>query len=192
MADELAYVFGYGSLAVSADPLVVASSQHAPLVHGRAMGFRRRWEGAMENTDPYNDHAHYRDPLTGERPDVCVVALSLHTGQHIVNGIAVPVTADRLAIFDRRELHYDRIEITDHFEPRGRARVWAYVANARARADCERARRSGRAVISSEYVRRVWAAFRDLGEHEWALFQASTDEPPFPLRELEHIVSEEP
>ena len=132
MTDPLGYLFGYGSLAGATDPLVSSVATERDLVYGRVEGFRRRWNTAMENAAPLNDHAYYVDPATGERLDICVVALNIQPGDGIVNGVAVPVGTAELPAFDRRELHYDRIDVSDSFSPRLDLPVWSYVANAQA------------------------------------------------------------
>ena len=160
---------------------------HAEPVYGHVAGFRRRWNAAMENRAGMNDHKHYLDADTRERPDICVVALNVQSGDGRVNGVAVPVDADALPVFDHRELHYDRIDVSGAFEPRVDLPVWTYTGNERALAEYRAAAARGRAFVRRTYVERVEAVFRKLGEAAWDDFRASTDPPEVPLRELIHV-----
>ncbi len=160
---------------------------HADAVYGHVDGFRRRWNAAMENRAPLNDHKHYLDSATGERPDICVVALNVQRADGRVNGVAVPVDERALPVFDHRELHYDRVDVSAAFSPAVDLPVWTYTGNEQALAEHDAALARGRAFIRRTYVERVEEVFRRLGEEAWADFQASTDPPEAPLRDLVHV-----
>jgi hypothetical protein len=180
------YVFGYASLADPEDPLVRRTVGGSAARFGSVPG-RRRWTAGMSNREPVNDHKHYVDPDTRERPDVVVVTLSLDPGTDEVQGVAIPVTHDELRHFDRRELRYDRVALEGFRGAELDAPLWTYTAHAKARADLAAALRDGRAVLSDEYVRRVRRAFARRGDAVLAAYLASTDEPALPRRRLEHL-----
>lgn len=180
------YVFGYGTLADPADPLVLRTRGDAQPVYGHLRGLRRGWRAAMENTAPLNDPKHYADP-DGTRPDVYVVTLDVAPGAGNVNGVARPVDETGLAEIDRRELRYDRTDVSEWFTGAVELPVWAYTANAEALANYALAVAQGRAFIRRGYVERVERVFRALGGQAWDDYRASTDAPEVPLRDLEHL-----
>lgn len=180
------YIFGYATLADSSDPLVTRVRGEYKPVWGLLTGYRRRWKAAMENLDGLNDHKHYLDPVTGARPDICPVALSVESGEGQVNGVALPVREQDIEFFDRRELHYDRIEVSSAFSVSLDRPVWTYTANAVAAKQYREALASGRAFICRSYFHRVHETFRTLGPGPWESFRASTDQPECPLLDLEH------
>jgi hypothetical protein len=186
--EAVGYIFGYATLADAADRLVVESRIDAEPVYGHIEGYRRRWNAGMENRAPLNDRKHYVDSATGERLDICVVALNVQPGDGRVNGVAVPVSAQALPAFDRRELHYDRIDVSAAFTERVGLPIWTYTGNDQALADYRAAHERGRAFIRRTYAERVDAVFRELGERPWADYRASTDPPEAPLRDLTHVV----
>jgi hypothetical protein len=180
------YVFGYGTLADAADPLVLRTRWPLESMDGHLRGFRRRWRAAMENRAPLNDHKHYVDP-DGTRPDICVVTLDISPGDGDVNGIALPVDEAALMALDRRELRYDRIDVTHAFSAVLGASVWTYTAKAEARLRYAASAARGRAFVRRGYLERVERTFRGLGEQAWSDYRASTDPPDVPLRHLEHL-----
>jgi hypothetical protein len=180
------YVFGYGTLADSADPLVLRTRGPAEPVYGHLRGFRRGWRTGTDNVAPLNDHKYYADP-DGTRPDVCVVTLDVAPGDGEVNGVALPVDEATLTAIDRRELHYDRTEVSESFTGPVGLPVWTYRANAQACADYAIAVARGRAFIRRGYLERIERVFRALGERAWDDYRASTDAPEVPLRDLQHL-----
>lgn len=178
------YVFGYASLADPGDPLVrrTAGGRGARVV--RVPG-RRRWVAGMRNRAAENDHRHYVDAGTGERPEIVVVTLSLEPGTDEVDGVAIPVSYDELAWFDLRERRYDRIALDVYEGPALDGPLWAYTATARARADHEAGVRDGSAVVSDAYAGRVQDAFAGRGPAARAAYLASTDDPGVPRARLE-------
>lgn len=188
MSDEIVgYVFGYGTLASHGDALAVSARGGRDIVYAHVEGFRRRFNVAMDNRAPLNDRAYYVDPATRERLDIHVVACNLDHGEGRVNGVAIPVTADVLPRFDRRELHYDRVDVTERCTRELGLPVWAYVANALGREDYERGVAAGRAFVRRTYVEAIETAFREHGPEGWRDYLASTDPPAVPLRDLEHV-----
>lgn len=106
-----------------------------------------------------------------------------------MNVLALPVDADGLARTDARERGYDRVDVTARFrpEPEGTAvdgPVWIYTASAEARVLLRAAHAEGRAAVSAAYADRVERAFAARGPQALARYRASTDDPPFPRRDL--------
>lgn len=167
-ADDLSYVFGYGSLAAAPDGGYVTELR----------GHRRRWGVAMDNRRDLPGYKWYRLAATGERPAVFVAFLDVVAADGPgVNGVCRPVTARELAALDARERNYDRVDVTG-LVAEARGRVWAYAGSAAGRARLETGVRSGSAAVSRAYREHVEAGFRALGADELAAYHASTDPPP--------------
>ncbi len=148
-------------------------------------GFRRVWDVAMDNTVDLSGYKHYVSPETGERPEVFVTFLNLAAEPGgCVNGVLLPVDDDALAVLDRRERNYDRLEVTDRVVGGAAGTVWTYVGSAAGRARYETGRRAGRAVVSREYRDAALGAFAVLGDRALADFWRTTAEPTCPVVDL--------
>lgn len=179
------WVLAYGSLVDPHDPLVLRLAAAGRAVAGDVSGMRRTWTAGMENRAPQNDLKHYVDP-DGGRPDVVVVTLSADDDPGgSLPVLALPVDADGLARTDAREARYDRIEAGDRFSAALPGPVWIYRATERARERTADAAHAGRAVVAAGYVDRVERAFRARGADAFRTFRASTDDPPYPRRDLQ-------
>jgi hypothetical protein len=169
-------VFGYGSLVTG-----VPGSVEAEL-----RGMRRRWGVAMDNRADLPGYKCYLDSA-GRRPDVSVcfldLAVDLSPGAR-VNGVCLPVGEEELAMLDRRERNYDRIDVSDRFADLGGARIWTYTGSAGGRARFDTAVRAGTAVIHAGYLEAVEAGFRRLGEEQWAACAPSLDPGGLPVLKL--------
>jgi cation transport regulator ChaC len=188
MTDErpsVDYVFGYGSLVELNEPLV--SEGHVfPAVPGRLRGFRRFWGAAMNNWEAADDQKHFVDPDSGLKPRIKVAYLDIEErAGSMVNGLAIPVDAARVAELDLREVNYSRIEVSAVFEPAISQRVFTYVATEQARDRCREDRPDAVVHVSREYVERVRRAFAALGGDELAEFERTTEPLRFPERDLE-------
>jgi cation transport regulator ChaC len=178
------HVFAYGSLANPADPLVARLGSTARAVLGHVEGYRRSWRAGMDNRAARNDHRHYVD-RAGHRPDLVVVTLDARPAPGRINGVAIPVTADELALLDRREQRYERVDVRESFSvPLEGGPVWLYTRIPLAASNYEAARRRGRAFIRRSYHDNVLQTYRNQGEAAWNDFLASTDPPTVPLRDL--------
>jgi len=181
-----AYVFGYGSLVALGAPGAIL---------GRVRDFRRRWGVAMNNWEGGDAVKHFLDRETGVRPRIRVVYLDMHEWDGAaVNGLALPVDRERLAELDAREVNYERIELTDAFEPidasgslSDGARVFAYLGLEEARERRRRGAADGDAYVSREYAERVRRAFARLGPDALPEFDRTTDPLPFPERDLQAV-----
>ena len=177
------YVFGYGSLVELKQPLTVAGRLY-PAVPGRLHGFRRRWAVAMNNWETSDAQKHFLDPESGLKPRVAVAYLDIEEAAgEAVNGLAIPVDADRLAELDRREGNYRRLDVSAAFEPAIAHTVFAFRGTEAARA---RAAENGEPIyVSRQYAERVRRAFVALGPDQLAEYERTTEPPPFAERELE-------
>jgi gamma-glutamylcyclotransferase (GGCT)/AIG2-like uncharacterized protein YtfP len=145
-------------------------------------GYRRRWQVAMDNSRDLPGYKYFVDAGTGERPAVFVTFLDLAPDpESSVNGVLLEVDDHRLAELDARERNYERREVTAAVDPAPPGTVWAYFGTAAARARFDQ----GNAVVSREYLERVREGFEALGELR--RFDASTDPPPVPVRDLVRV-----
>lgn len=179
----LGYVFGYASLVADAQPLTVDGRDLDP-VPGRLRGFRRLWGAAMNNWETTAGEKHFLDP-DGGKPQIKVAYLDLEPQPGaIVNGLAIPVDAERLAELDAREVNYERVDVSAAFRPELGAPVMTYLGTAAARARC-RAQPGAAVHVSRDYVRRVRSGFAKLGPEQLGEYERTTVPPPFPERDLE-------
>jgi hypothetical protein len=175
-----AYVFGYASLVGLAD---------AEALPGGLRGYRRFWGTAMNNWEGGEEVKHWLDRATGERPRIRVAYLDIEPREgSAVSGVAIPVDAERLAAFDRREINYERVDISAVFEPPISDRVFTYTGLDAARERCRQGAEDGNICISTEYIGGVRRAFADLAPDAPEEFDRTTDPLPFPERDLRVVV----
>ena len=182
-----AYVFGYASLVALED---------AEALPGRLRGYRRWWGVAMNNWQGGEDAKHWLDRDSGERPHISVAYLDLREQKSSsVNGLALPVDADRLGEIDAREINYSRVDVSSAFEPAvsltpsvEAPRVFTYVGLAAARERCRQGAAEGNVFVSGDYAGSVRRAFEQLGPRALAEFDRTTDPLPFPERDLRLIL----
>lgn len=194
MPDPIAYVFGYASLVALED---------AGALPGRLRGYRRCWGVAMNNWEGGEDAKHWLDRATGERPRIRVAYLDLREQEgSSVNGLALPVDADRLAELDVREINYERVEVTDAFEPTPAAehsaatgpatdrpmRVFVYVGLPTARERYRQGVAEDNVFVAGDYASSVRRAFEGLGQDAVPEFERTTDPSPFPERDLRVVL----
>jgi hypothetical protein len=174
------HVFGYASL--------VGAPAARRLVTLR--GHRRFWGVAMDNRVAVPGYKVYEAP-DGRRPAVAVAFLDLAPAKDAaVDGALLEVDDDALADLDARERQYRRADVTAAIEPAppAGARVWTYVGRDEGRERVRRGRRGGGpVVIQRAYAELVDRAYRALGAERHARYLASTEAPPFPLRDLARI-----
>jgi cation transport regulator ChaC len=177
-------VFGYGSLVFD---LGVAPTR-ARAAEGFVcdlVGFRRRWDVAMDNAVTVPGYKYYVDRRTGHRPEVFVTFLNLSVDRDAaINGVAVPMSQDDLRRLDERERNYERVEVTEAIRPPSTRRVWTYLGHKEARERYRLGAASGAAVVSREYYAAVVSSFQELGDAEIERFWSSTDRPDCPLLDL--------
>jgi hypothetical protein len=174
------HVFGYASL--------VGAPGATRLVTLR--GHRRVWGVAMDNRVAVPGYKVYEEP-DGDRPAVAVAFLDLEPDPGAaVTGALLDLTEDELRALDDRERQYRRADVTAAIEPAppAGARVWTFVGREPGRERVRRGREDGApVVIQRAYVDLVERAFRALGPEHHERYLASTEPPPFPLRELARV-----
>jgi hypothetical protein len=170
------YVFGYASLVALED---------ADAAPGRLRGYRRRWGVAMNNWEGGEGVKHWLDRATGKRPRIRVAYLDVYEQEgSAVNGLALPVDAERLAALDAREINYERVEVTDAFAPEVGGRVFTYMGLAAARERCRQGAADGDTFVAADYAAAVRRAFERLAPNAPAEYDRTTDACPFPERDL--------
>jgi hypothetical protein len=184
LTDDLAYVFGYGSLVAVKDEVTLRGQAWAA-VPGRLRDRRRYWGAAMNNWEATRLEKHFVDPDTGEQPRIRVVYLDIDDDPgSTVNGLAIPVDSRRLAEFDVREVNYFRVDVSASFEPALPRRVFAYRATEEARDRCRRHESDAEVFVSRDYVAAVRQAFEELGPGQLEEYERSTEPLGFPERHL--------
>ena len=174
------YVFGYASLVAGAEPGALV---------GRLCGYRRFWGAAMNNWEGGEGAKHFIDKETGERPRIRVVYLDIEPSEEsTVNGVAIPADAERLRALDAREINYERVEVTEAFEPAVSEKVFTYVGLDAARERCRQGAADGDLFVSRDYAAGVRLAFERLGADALAEYDRTTDPLPFPERDLQVVM----
>lgn len=182
------YVFGYASLVALPESLAIEDGEQAPLA-GRLRGYRRFWGAAMNNWEGGNAVKHFLDRETGERPRIRVAYLDIEPSEgSTVNGVAIPVDAERMAQLDAREINYSRVDVASDFEGPAPGRVYTYMGLAAARERCRQGAAEGNAFVSRDYAAGVRRAFESLGFDALAEFDRTTDPLPFPERDLQVVL----
>jgi hypothetical protein len=132
----------------------------------------------MDNTRDLPGYKYYVDPQTGERPAVYVAYVDLVPDPTAaVDGVVFEPT--NLPELDVRERNYERREVTSHVSPPVGGCVWAYFGTEAAHERFDRGLRTKTAVIAREYLDKL--------RHGVPRFDASTDPPPVPIRDLRRI-----
>ena len=135
-------------------------------IPARLAGWRRRWSIYRVNTA----HEKVFERVDGE-PFEHVVGLNIERAPDAPeaewpNGVLIELTEAELERLDRRELRYDRVEVTgrrDHGRAHGFDRVYAFTAKEGHFA----AETPPSAIIIASYVRACEAAFNELGPEAW-------------------------
>lgn len=172
-------VFGYGSLVDLRSASATLGRPVDKVWPARLSGWRRRFSAARDNRRSEKTFARAGD---GWVPPI-VLALNLEraptgtTGSP--NGAVIEVTPAELDRLDRRELRYDRVEVTDAVQarrvpPGAGLRVYAYVAKSEQLA----VEPPPEAVILATYVAAVEWAFEGLGPGELETYRQTTGPPP--------------
>jgi cation transport regulator ChaC len=172
-------VFAYGSL-VSAESIAItlggAVDRIAP---ARLAGWRRRWSLVRDNE---NSEKTFALEPGGELPP-WILGLNIEPDPGAgagsgPNGALLILDRAQLLRLDRRELRYDRVEVSDRIElgdDRGEIdTVFTYTA----KPDHFAPESPEGAVILASYLEAVEQAFAGLGPEELERFRQSTGPPP--------------
>jgi len=160
------WVFGYASLVPDG---AGDDAREAVLT-----GYRRCLGVAHDNRRVIPGYKTYFSREDGSRPEVYVAFFDLEVADGMtVAGLAFPVGAERLEALDKRELNYERVDVTGLVDGVP-GRVWTYLGRAAGRARLARGLAEGTAVVSRDYLEKVHGAFRDRGKPALREFERST------------------
>lgn len=184
---EAQFVFAYGSL-VSPPGAPPGRRWSAHGFVADLLGFRRAWGVAMDNRRDLPGYKYYTG-MDGARPAVFVTFLDVRPSVQpgaAVNGLCLPVDGERLAVLDRRERNYKRIDVSGRIRVDGAAgvRVWTYVGSAGGRERLRRGLAAGTAVIDANYLTGVRDGFTRLGGDEHQACAESLDPGELPVVRL--------
>lgn len=181
------WVFGYGSL-VSPDSFGHTLGRRPRLgvdfFEAEISGFGRRWNyGSLRVTGRAPDDR-------GTVREWAVVALGVTPAvDETVNGVVGWVSTDELVALDRRESHYDRVDVTMVASVVGAVEITSpivtYVPRPEPVERYERARDRGAAAVDRRYFDLVDTAFGDLGADRRERYHATTPSPDVPILDLE-------
>ena len=183
-------VFGYGSL-VSRASIAQTLGHEAPApIPALLAGWRRRWSIYRVNTA----HEKVFERVDGE-PFEHIVGLNIERAPDAAeaewpNGALIELTQEELGRLDRREVRYDRVEVTEGVVA-DRAdfdRIYAFTAKAGHFA----VETPPDSIIVASYVRACEAAFNELGPGACEEFLATTGEFPAPVVDARLVVDEIP
>jgi cation transport regulator ChaC len=181
------WVFGYGSL-VSPDSFARTLGRELrpgiDFFEAELTGFGRRWNyGVMHSVGVWIDEA-------GDEHERTIVALGVvESAAESVNGVVGYVELDELTDLDRRERHYDRVDVADrttvhtdgHADKHIDGSIMVYVPKRESIEHYERARDAGTAAVEAGYWSLVDAAFAALGPEQRTRYHATTPRPDVPI-----------
>lgn len=170
-------IFAYGSLVSSASASMTLGGRFVTPMPATLAGWRRGFTLARDNRRSEKTFARADD---GTIPNV-VLALNARpdpTAEGEVNGGLIAVSEADLTALDRRELRYERLDVTDSIATGpagpGAERIFIYSAKAENLA----LEQPAGAVILAAYERAAESAFAALGDGQLEAYRASTDECP--------------
>jgi hypothetical protein len=186
-------VFGYGSLVSPASFAETLGREPDSVMPARLNGWRRRWSVGRDNRSAEKTFAR----PDGEVPP-WVIGLNIEVAPAgavadedapAPNGALIELSEAELGRLDLREMRYRRVDVSDAIEADAAFdRVLAYTA----REEHYFPEPPEGAVAMAPYLRAVEAAFRALGDDQWALFLDTTGMPPVELIEPQLVRDEIP
>lgn len=185
IAESPVWVFGYGSLV---SPASIATTVGREVVPGDGFrpatldGFGRRW-----NYGSLRQRADWTGSIGAVQAGI-VVSLGIEEAPgEWANGSIVRVSSKELAMLDRRESDYDRVDVSDRIGSSAPETVVTYVPRRSAIDRYRQARDDHRAAVRSGYVELVEGAFAALGGTELADYERTTPRPQVPIVEFESV-----
>lgn len=177
------WVFGYGSLVSPASFGRTLGRELRPgidVFEADLAGFGRRWNyGVMHSVGVWTDDE-------GAEHERTIVALGVvESAGETVNGVVGYVELDELTDLDRRERHYDRVDVADrttvHADHGIDGSIMVYVPKREPIEHYQRARDAGTAAVDERYWSLVDGAFAALGPDRHARYHATTPPPDVPI-----------
>lgn len=174
-------VFAYGSLASPASAGETLGRTVEIAAWARLAGWARRWTLVRDNNTSEKTFAR----PDGSLPRFCLGLTLERAGgaEDGPNGALIELTDAELERLDRREIRYERIEVTDAVNAQSLASagtdvpgfdaVYAYTA----RASHHRPIPPAGSVLVAAYLRTVESAFETLGPGQLELFRSTTPPP---------------
>ncbi len=183
------WVFGYGSL-VAPESAGHTLDRPVEVVPAELSGWRRRWSLLRDN---------HRTEKTFARPDGSlpdfILGLNVEEGEDEagpVNGGLIELDEGELDRIDRREMRYDRVDVSDRITSREGAidgRVITYTAKRPGNFAPEPPPNS---IIVCAYLDIVEYGLSELGEGELERFRRTSGEPPVEVVEATLVKDEIP
>lgn len=175
-------LFAYGSLvsAVSVARTLGRPVEGSPAV--RLPGWRRRWSQVRDNRATEKTFAHAE---SGMVPPHCLgLNVEPDPGGEGPNGVLIEVSEDELERLARREIRYDRIDVTEAIG--AETSPFTRIATFTAKPGNFSPTPPPGAVILAPYLREVEAAFGVLGIGQLELFRSTTG--PAPVEVIESVL----
>jgi cation transport regulator ChaC len=166
-------VFGYGSLVLPDNAALTLGRPVPPPEPATLRGWRRRWSLCRDNRSSEKTFA--REP-GGELPPFMLGLNLERVGDSALapNGALLALSEEELERLDRRELRYDRVEVTEEAGDHGFDTVFTYTAKERHFAPHP----PPGAVAMASYIRTLERGFNLLGDDQWERFLQTTGLPP--------------
>ena len=167
-------VFAYGSLVSRASIASTLGREAAGVWPATLPGWRRRFSLMRDNRRSEKTFAL----ANGSIPD-WVLSLNLEqaAGEVGSNGALIEVSADELLRLDRRELRYDRVDVTAAAIASAGTPAFDRVHTFSAKPENLAPDGLSGAVVLRSYVAAVEAAFAELGQEDLDAYIASTEAP---------------
>lgn len=180
------FVFAYGSLVARESLAITLGREVHAVLPAELRGWRRRWSLLRDNLTAEKTFALADGSLPGH-----ILGLNIEAeGEDEagpVNGALVELGAVELERLDRRELRYDRVDVTAAVGAAGGGEapgtVWTYTAK---RPQHFAPTPPGESVILASYVAVVEAAFAALGAGQVDRFRLTTG--PLPAEVVEAVL----
>ena len=171
-------IFGYGSLVSRASIAETLGRQTAEPVAARLAGWRRRWSLVRVNAE-----VEKRFEREDGRPFVHCLGLNIERTPGLPepdwpNGALIELSATELERLDRREVRYDRVDVTRDVRPAEALGDFEAVFAFRAKPAHFAPEAPPDSIIIASYVEACEAAYAELGADELERFRRTTG--PFP------------